>query len=110
MLNILYYKNRTERYLIIIRFGVPSQKLSNIGQRWVTKNLLSQAPPCFGRHVKPFRASEGTLSRIIVSTLSHRMTDQNLLSRGPPRFEKHVKPLVPVASVVVSTQSNFKES
>jgi hypothetical protein len=20
---------------------------------WVTKNLLSQAPPCFGRHVKP---------------------------------------------------------
>jgi hypothetical protein len=21
--------------------------------RWVTKNLLSRAPPCFGRHVKP---------------------------------------------------------
>jgi hypothetical protein len=20
---------------------------------WVTKNLLSQAPPCFGRHVNP---------------------------------------------------------
>jgi hypothetical protein len=20
---------------------------------WVTKNLLSRAPPCFGRHVKP---------------------------------------------------------
>jgi hypothetical protein len=22
--------------------------------KWVTKNVLSQAPPCFGRHVKPF--------------------------------------------------------
>jgi hypothetical protein len=22
--------------------------------RWVTKNVLSQAPPCFGRHVKSF--------------------------------------------------------
>jgi hypothetical protein len=21
--------------------------------RWVTKNILSRAPPCFGRHVKP---------------------------------------------------------
>jgi hypothetical protein len=21
--------------------------------RWVTKNILSQTPPCFGRHVKP---------------------------------------------------------
>jgi hypothetical protein len=20
---------------------------------WITKNLLSRAPPCFGRHVKP---------------------------------------------------------
>jgi hypothetical protein len=27
------------------------QRRSVIG--WVTKNLLSRAPPCFGRHVKP---------------------------------------------------------
>jgi hypothetical protein len=27
------------------------QRWSVIG--WVTKNLLSRAPPCFGRHVKP---------------------------------------------------------
>jgi hypothetical protein len=27
------------------------QRCSVIG--WVTKNLLSRAPPCFGRHVKP---------------------------------------------------------
>jgi hypothetical protein len=29
--------------------------ISALGERfgWVTKNLLSQAPPCFGRHVKP---------------------------------------------------------
>jgi hypothetical protein len=27
------------------------QRWSVIG--WVTKNLLSQAPPCFGKHVKP---------------------------------------------------------
>jgi hypothetical protein len=27
------------------------QRWSVIG--WVTKNLLSQAPPCFGTHVKP---------------------------------------------------------
>jgi hypothetical protein len=33
------------------RFSVRSRKLSNFG--WVTKNLLSLAPPCFGRHVKP---------------------------------------------------------
>jgi hypothetical protein len=28
------------------------QRWSVIG--WVTKNLLSRAPSCFGRHVKPF--------------------------------------------------------
>jgi hypothetical protein len=33
--------------------GVRSQKLSNISPSWVTKSLLSRAPPCFGRHVKP---------------------------------------------------------
>jgi hypothetical protein len=27
------------------------QRWSVIG--WVTKNVLSRAPPCFGRHVKP---------------------------------------------------------
>jgi hypothetical protein len=39
-----------------VRLGVRSRKLSNVGQLvigWVTKNLLSRAPPCFGRHVKP---------------------------------------------------------
>jgi hypothetical protein len=38
-----------------VRFGVRTRKLSNIGQSlgWVTKNSLSRAPPCFGRHVDP---------------------------------------------------------
>jgi hypothetical protein len=43
-----------------VRFAVRSRKLSKrcltcqsvIG--WVTKNLLFRAPPCFGRHVKPW--------------------------------------------------------
>jgi hypothetical protein len=34
-----------------VGFGVRSRKLSNVG--YVTKNLLYQAPPCFGRHVMP---------------------------------------------------------
>jgi hypothetical protein len=25
---------------------------------WVTKNVLSRAPPCFGRHVKPLVPAE----------------------------------------------------
>jgi hypothetical protein len=37
-----------------VRFGVRSRKLSNVGRSLViTKNLLSRAPQCFGRHVKP---------------------------------------------------------
>jgi hypothetical protein len=38
-----------------VRFGVRSRKLSNVVHviGWVTKNLLSRAPPRFGRHVKP---------------------------------------------------------
>jgi hypothetical protein len=38
-----------------VRFGVRSRRLSNVGQsldKW-PKNLISWAPPCFGRHVKP---------------------------------------------------------
>jgi hypothetical protein len=38
-----------------VHFGMRSRKLSKrwsvIG--WVIKNVLSRAPPCFGRHVKP---------------------------------------------------------
>jgi hypothetical protein len=34
-----------------IRTSQVKQRWSVIG--WVTKNLLSRAPPCFGRHVKP---------------------------------------------------------
>jgi hypothetical protein len=40
--------------LRLVRCTIQSQKLSNfevIG--WVTKNLLTRASPCFGRHVKP---------------------------------------------------------
>jgi hypothetical protein len=38
--------------------GVRSRKLSKHRSQWpvigwVTKKLLSRAPPCFGRHVKP---------------------------------------------------------
>jgi hypothetical protein len=36
-----------------MRFEVRSRKLSNVVIGWVTKNLLSRAPPCLGRHVKP---------------------------------------------------------
>jgi hypothetical protein len=37
-----------------VRLGVRSWKLSNVGHRWIgDHHLLSQAPPCFGRHVKP---------------------------------------------------------
>jgi hypothetical protein len=43
---------------MVSALGVRSRKLSTglngwpvLG--WVTKNLISQAPPCFGRHVKP---------------------------------------------------------
>jgi hypothetical protein len=32
------------------------QRWSVIG--WVTKNLFSRAPPCFGRHVKPLVPDE----------------------------------------------------
>jgi hypothetical protein len=35
-----------------VRFGVRSWKLSNVGQSLDGQNLLSQAPSCFGRHVK----------------------------------------------------------
>jgi hypothetical protein len=35
-----------------LRFSVEvKQRQSVIG--WVTKNLLSRAPPCFGMHIKP---------------------------------------------------------
>jgi hypothetical protein len=38
--------------------SVPWRAIAEVKQRWsvigwVTKNLLSRAPPCFGRHVKP---------------------------------------------------------
>jgi hypothetical protein len=36
-----------------VRFGVRSRKLSNVGQSLNAKNVLSRAPPCFGRHVEP---------------------------------------------------------
>jgi hypothetical protein len=37
-----------------VRFGMRSRKLSKRWSviEWLTKNLLSRAPPCFGRHVK----------------------------------------------------------
>jgi hypothetical protein len=34
---------------------------------WVTKNLLSQTPPCFGRHVKPL-----VLAAIVSTPVSRR--------------------------------------
>jgi hypothetical protein len=39
--------------LLRVHYSVRSRKLSNIVIGWVTKNLLSRAPPCFRRHVKP---------------------------------------------------------
>jgi hypothetical protein len=38
--------------------------------RWVTKNLLSRAPPCFGRHVKPLVLAAFVLVSIHQSALS----------------------------------------
>jgi hypothetical protein len=39
----------------LVRFGVQSRKISNVGQSLdMTKNLFSRAPLCFGRHVKQF--------------------------------------------------------
>jgi hypothetical protein len=61
------------------------QRWSVIG--WVTKSLFSQAPPCFGRHVKllvptefvvvstHFSFNEGLVVKIIDKTLSQH--DEN---------------------------------
>jgi hypothetical protein len=35
-----------------LRHGIAEVKQRWSVMRWVTKNLLSPAPPCFGRHVK----------------------------------------------------------
>jgi hypothetical protein len=44
---------RSSMALRSVHFGVRSWKLSNIGQWWMgDQKLLSQAPPCFERHVK----------------------------------------------------------
>jgi hypothetical protein len=40
---------------------------------WVTKNLLSRAPPCFGRHVKP----------LVLTVFAVVSTHQSALSYGP---------------------------
>jgi hypothetical protein len=39
--------------LAIIHTKIAEVKLRFPVIRWVTKNLLSRAPPCFGRHVNP---------------------------------------------------------
>jgi hypothetical protein len=49
-----------------VRCGVRSPKLSNVG--WVTKNLLSGAPLCVGRHVKPLV----TAAFVVVTANQHR--------------------------------------
>jgi hypothetical protein len=41
-----------------VRFGVRSWKLSNVGHWMVTKNLLSLASPCFGKHVNTLVPAE----------------------------------------------------
>jgi hypothetical protein len=47
------YVNHFEIFMIHVanEMSVNSFRSNEIG--WVTKNLLSRAPPCFGRHVKP---------------------------------------------------------
>jgi hypothetical protein len=42
---------RSSMALRSVGFGVRSRKVRYIG--WVTKNLLSRDPLCFGKHVKP---------------------------------------------------------
>jgi hypothetical protein len=46
------------------------QSLLAIG--WVTKNLLSRAPPCFGRHVKPLVPAAYAVVSIHQSALGPR--------------------------------------
>jgi hypothetical protein len=36
-----------------LRFAIAEVKQCRLVIGWVTKNLSSRAPPCFGRHVKP---------------------------------------------------------
>jgi hypothetical protein len=36
-----------------IRHAIAEVKQRWSVMRWMTKNLLSRTPPCFGRHVKP---------------------------------------------------------
>jgi hypothetical protein len=40
--------------------------------RWVTKNLLSRAPPCFGRHVKPLILAAFAIANTHQSALGPR--------------------------------------
>jgi hypothetical protein len=37
----------------VLRRAIAEVKQRRSVIEWVTKNLLSRAPPCFGRHVKP---------------------------------------------------------
>jgi hypothetical protein len=43
--------------------GAVKQYWAVIG--WVTKNLLSQAPQCFGRHVKPLESTNPHWARVV---------------------------------------------
>jgi hypothetical protein len=55
-----------------------TQNIAEVKQRlqrsvgWVTKNLLSRAPSCFGRHVKPLVSAAFAVVRTQPSALSLR--------------------------------------
>jgi hypothetical protein len=59
--------------------GKVNQRWSVIG--WVTKNLLSRAPLCFGRHVKPLVPAEFAVVSTHQSTLGPRGGLQVVISK-----------------------------
>jgi hypothetical protein len=45
----------------VLRRAIAEVKQRWSVMRWVNKNLLSRAPPCFGRHVKPLVSAAFTI-------------------------------------------------
>jgi hypothetical protein len=69
--SLLFTKKRCPVVSALLRaIAVVKQLCSVIG--WVSKNLLSRAPPCFGTHVKPLIPAAFAVVSIQQSTLGPR--------------------------------------
>jgi hypothetical protein len=55
-----------------LRHAIVEVKQRRSVMRWVTKNLLSRAPPCFGRHLKPLVPAAFTVVSTDQSALGPR--------------------------------------